>query len=81
MYVIEYAEGVADDLARLRAYERKQILDRIERQLKHEPTRKTKNRKPLIGLIPPWEPVEPVWELCVVNTVCSMTWMKRHRLS
>ena len=63
MYVIEYAEGVADDVARLRAYERKQILDRIDRQLKHEPTRQTKNRKPLSGLIPPWEHVEPIWEL------------------
>jgi mRNA-degrading endonuclease RelE of RelBE toxin-antitoxin system len=65
MYAVEYAEGVADDLARLRTYERKQILDNIEKQLKHEPTRKTKNRKPLIGLIPPWEHVEPVWELRV----------------
>lgn len=65
MYAIEYAEGVADDLARLRVYERQQILDRIDRQLKHEPTRKTKNRKPLIGMIPPWEHVEPVWELRV----------------
>ncbi|HHT9121805.1 MAG TPA: type II toxin-antitoxin system RelE family toxin [Candidatus Wunengus sp. YC63] len=65
MYTIEYAEGIADDLARLRAYERKQILDNIEKQLKHEPTRKTKNRKSLSGLIPPWEHVEPVWELRV----------------
>lgn len=65
MYAIEYAEGVADDLARLRAYGRKQILDNIEKQLKHEPTRRTKNRKPLVGLIPPWEHVEPVWELRV----------------
>jgi hypothetical protein len=45
MYEIEYAEGVADDLANLRAYERKNILDSIEKQLKHEPTRETRNRK------------------------------------
>ncbi|HEV8718135.1 MAG TPA: type II toxin-antitoxin system RelE/ParE family toxin [Candidatus Binatia bacterium] len=63
MYRIEYAEGVADDLANLRAYDRKHILDRLEKQLKDEPTKKTRNRKPLPGLIPPWEYLEPVWEL------------------
>lgn len=64
-YNIEYAEGVADDLANLRAYERTQILDSIEVQLAHEPTRQTRNRKILVGLLPPWEHVEPVWELRV----------------
>lgn len=63
MYRIEYAEGVADDLVSLRAYDRKHILDRLEKQLKDEPTKKTRNRKPLPGLIPPWEYLEPVWEL------------------
>jgi len=65
VYTIEYAEDVSDDLANLRAYERKRILDSIETQLKHEPTRQTKNRKIIVGLIPPWEHVEPVWELRV----------------
>jgi mRNA-degrading endonuclease RelE of RelBE toxin-antitoxin system len=65
MYTIEYAEGVASDLAKVRAYDRKRILDRLEEQLRHEPTKKTKNRKPLPGLIPPWEYIEPVWELRV----------------
>jgi hypothetical protein len=53
MYRIEYAEGVTGDLASLRAYDRKQILDQLEEQLKYEPTKKTRNRKPLPGLIPP----------------------------
>ena len=65
MYEIEYAEGVVDDLADLRAYQRKQILDRIEMQLTHQPTQQTRNKKILVGLIPPWEYVEPVWELRV----------------
>ena len=56
---------MADDLAKLRAYDRKQILDASEKQLAHEPTRQTRNRKILPGLIPPWEQVEPVWELRV----------------
>ena len=63
MYRIEYAEDITGDLAGLRAYDRKRILDRLEKQLRYEPTNKTKNRKPLRGLIPPWEYIEPVWEL------------------
>ena len=63
MYTIKYAEGVVDDLADLRAYERSRILDRIDAQLKLEPTRQTRNRKILVGLIPPWDHVEPVREL------------------
>jgi len=43
-YTIDYAEGVGEDLANLRAYERKNILDAIDKQLLHEPTRQTKNR-------------------------------------
>ena len=65
MYSIEYAKGVAGDLAALRAYERSQILDRIEEQLTHNPTQQTRNKKILVGLIPPWEHVQPVWELRV----------------
>ncbi len=65
MYRIEYARSVAGDLSGLRAFERARILDRIEAQLKHEPTRPTRNRKIIPGLIPPWEHGEPVWELRV----------------
>ncbi len=60
MYVIDYAVDVANDLASLRAYDRKRILDEIEKQLSHEPARQTGKRKILFGLIPPWEQVEPV---------------------
>ena len=63
MYTIEYAEGVVDDLAAIRPHIRNQILDKIEAQLRHEPERQTRNRKVLVGLIPPWEHVQPVWEL------------------
>ena len=62
-YTIEYSEGVSDDLAALRAFIRAQILDEIEEQLKYEPTKQTRNRKPLVGLVPPWEHVPPIWEL------------------
>ncbi len=39
------------------------ILDRIEVQLRYAPTRQSRNRKILVGLVPPWEHVDPVWEL------------------
>lgn len=65
MYEIQYTESVADDLSSLLAYERARILDRIEAHLEHEPTRQTRNKKILVGLAPPWEHVEPVWELRV----------------
>ena len=63
MFEIAYSEAVADDLKLLRAGERSRILDRIEVQLSHEPTRQTRNRKLLIGLVPPWDHTPPVWEL------------------
>ena len=65
MYEIKYAEGVAADLANVLAHERARILDSIEEQLTYEPTRRTRNRKILVGLVPPWEHVEPIWELRV----------------
>jgi len=40
-------------------------LDSIDDQLKYEPTVLTRNRKFLFGLVPPWEYVEPIWELRV----------------
>ena len=65
MFVISYAESVAADLAEIRAFERRQLLDEIDRQLSREPTRETRNKKVLRGLTPPWEHVKPVWELRV----------------
>jgi mRNA-degrading endonuclease RelE of RelBE toxin-antitoxin system len=65
MFTIEYAEGVAEDLAGFTAYVQKQILDRIDEQLSHQPTQETRNKKIVEGLVPPWEHEIPVWELRV----------------
>ena len=65
MYEILFAEGVTDDLRSLVASQRTHVLDQIELQLRHEPTRATRNRQILRGLVPPWEHVVPVWELRV----------------
>jgi mRNA-degrading endonuclease RelE of RelBE toxin-antitoxin system len=63
MYEIRYAESVADDLKKLRTAQRTRILDRIEVQLTHQPLQQTRNRKVLVGLVPPWDHEEPVWLL------------------
>jgi len=65
MFAIQYVESIAADLATLRAFDRKKILDEIEEQLTHEPIQETKRKKILRGLKPPWEHAEPVWELRV----------------
>ncbi len=63
MFEIAFSDGVADDLKAIQAHERTRILDRIEVHLTHGPNRPTRNRKILVGLVPPWEHVIPVWEL------------------
>jgi mRNA-degrading endonuclease RelE of RelBE toxin-antitoxin system len=63
VYEILFSEGMAGDLRYMDAGQRAKILDRIEAQLRHDPTRQTRNRKMLAGLVPPWEHREPVWEL------------------
>jgi len=63
MFEIEYADTVIEDLNALRAYERRIILDALDDQLRFEPTVQTQDRKILVGLSPPWEYVEPLWEL------------------
>src|SRR5262245_26272319 len=65
MFTIEFSESVTEDLADLRPFDRKQILDHIEIQLTYEPTKETRNKKKLVGLNPPWEHAGPVWELRV----------------
>lgn len=65
MCEIRFAEDVEEDLNRIPIYYRKQIMDAIEKQLAHTPATPTRNRKLLSNLAPPWEAVQPVWELRV----------------
>ena len=65
MFTIEYVEGVADDLAGIRPFDRRQLVDRIEEQLRHEPTTPSQNKKMPVGLIPPWDHMPPVLQLRV----------------
>jgi mRNA-degrading endonuclease RelE of RelBE toxin-antitoxin system len=65
VFEIRFAEAVEEDLKNIRIYYRNQILDAIEEQLAREPETRTKNRKLLENLIPPWQTVAPIWELRV----------------
>lgn len=63
MFEVALAAGAVDDLATLRAFDRKAILNAIVKELTHRPTEPTRNRKLLVGVIPPFEAVPPVWQL------------------
>ena len=65
MFSILYAEGVVNDLSRIRKFERTKILDQIDQQLQQQPAAENRNRKLLPGFRPPWEQELPVWELRV----------------
>jgi mRNA-degrading endonuclease RelE of RelBE toxin-antitoxin system len=65
MFTIEFSQSVVEDLADLRAFDRERILDRIEALRTHEPANETRNKKPVVGLTPPWKHAGPVWELRV----------------
>lgn len=65
MYEIKYAEDVSKDLRGLTAFNRKEILDRIDEELLNEPTRETRNKKVLTDVEPRWPFKEPLRELRV----------------
>jgi len=55
-YIIEYSPEAEDHLHLLTARQQKVVLDAVERQLLHQPTVETKNRKPMRpNPIAPWE--------------------------
>jgi mRNA-degrading endonuclease RelE of RelBE toxin-antitoxin system len=65
MFEIRYVEGVLDDFKKLPAFNQREIMDKIQKQLAHELTRETRNKKPLPGIKPPWPFKEPLRELRV----------------
>jgi mRNA-degrading endonuclease RelE of RelBE toxin-antitoxin system len=65
LFEIRFAEGAFADLDAVPAFRRSAILDAIERRLGTTPLAKRRSRKELVGLVPPWDQVRPVWELKV----------------
>ncbi len=55
-YSIDYSPEAEDHLQRLTARHRKTVMDTVDRQLHHEPTTETRNRKPMRpNPVAPWE--------------------------
>lgn len=64
-YAIFVHETAADEIEALRAYDQRRVLAAIEEQLSQQPTGATRRRKCLVGLVPRFEHVLPIWELRV----------------
>jgi len=55
-YTIEYSPDTVDHLSALTARQRSTVLAAVDAQLAHEPSDKTRNRKPMRpNLVAPWE--------------------------
>jgi mRNA-degrading endonuclease RelE of RelBE toxin-antitoxin system len=65
VYEIQFEENVEEEMARIRRFDGRRILQAIHSELGHEPARETRHRKILHGVKPPFKNVPPVWELRV----------------
>lgn len=65
MHEIEFTSLAIEHLDAVRPFVRNRILDEIEKQLTHQPTRATKRRQVIQGLVPPWDQAPPIWQLRV----------------
>ncbi len=56
VYRLEYSPDATEHLRTLTAHQRAVVVDTVERQLTHQPTLETRNRKPMRpNPIAPWE--------------------------
>ncbi len=60
-----WSPDAVDDLASLPTYARPRILDEVEEQLAIAPGAKSRRRKFIKGLIPPWSTEDGFWQLRV----------------
>jgi mRNA-degrading endonuclease RelE of RelBE toxin-antitoxin system len=65
VYEVEIVPTALEELAALRAFDARSILDAVEGQLKHTPNSESTHRKELTGIQPPFEAVPPIWQLSV----------------
>ena len=65
VFEIQIHELAEREIAALRAFDQRAILDAIEDQLRYQPTIATRRRKCLSGVLPSFEHVIPIWELRV----------------
>jgi len=65
VYSIALEESVEEELAAIRPFEGRRILEAIREQLSHDPAVESRRRKVLRGVQPPFKAVRPLWELRV----------------
>lgn len=65
MFTLRLSELAREHLSGLRPFDRNRILDEIDAHLRSRPTIATARRKMLVGATPPFEHVQPVWQLRV----------------
>lgn len=65
VYAIRFARDVEADLRSIPVFHRRRVVDAIAAQLSDQPTARTRNRKFLVDLVPPWTAKGTVWELRV----------------
>jgi hypothetical protein len=62
-YEVRFSDEADEQVAALTARQRARLLDAADRQLVHQPTKETRNRKPMrpdkTPFIAPWELEEP----------------------
>ncbi len=68
-----------DELAEIDAYDGRRILEAILEQLTTQPNVRTRNRKPLEGVDPPFPHEQPVWELRVGDWRVIYSWNEAER--
>jgi mRNA-degrading endonuclease RelE of RelBE toxin-antitoxin system len=64
-YVIVLGGSAGNELRSIRPYDQRRIVDELNKQLQHQPTSPSRNRKRLDGIMPSFEHVPPLWELRV----------------
>lgn len=64
-YQIELTELAVAELKAIRIFDRQRIVNELKRQLVHQPSVPTRNRKTLKAVSPGFEHVPPIWQLRV----------------
>lgn len=64
-FEIQLTELAVEDLASLDPFEQRRVIEEVEEHLTFDPLRTSRRRKMLIGIEPPWEQSQPVWQLRV----------------
>ena len=80
-FEIEIADLAAKELKGMRAFDRRRVVEEVERQLADQPTEVSKNRKRLDSAVPDFEHVARSGSCGLVSFECSTMSMNRLKSS